>query len=163
MTLVVFLRGVNVGGKRFSPRALAEALGGRSLGAAGTFVVPGTRSATALRAELRERLPFEAEAMIRPSAEVAALVRSAPFGRAPAGAKPFVTVLAWEPARRPRLPLVVGAPWELRVVRQQGPYVLSWRKPGGIYANEVVERAFGVPATTRGWATFEAVGRALGP
>ena len=65
MALVVFLRGVNVGGHRtFRPSVLAKELSEYdvvNVGAAGTFVVrkPGARAK--FRAELRRRLPFVAD------------------------------------------------------------------------------------------------------
>jgi hypothetical protein len=65
MALVVFLRGVNVGGhRRFRPSVLARELSDHdvvSVGAAGTFVVrkPGRRAR--FRAELLRRLPFAAQ------------------------------------------------------------------------------------------------------
>jgi hypothetical protein len=38
-----------------------------------------------------------------------------------------------------------------------------WRRREGrfIYPNEVVEKLFGVPATTRGWSTIGAIRKAL--
>ncbi len=65
MALVVFLRGVNVGGHRtFRPSVLARQLSDYdvvNVGAAGTFVVrkPGSRSKFV--AALRSKLPFEAQ------------------------------------------------------------------------------------------------------
>jgi uncharacterized protein (DUF1697 family) len=64
MALVVFLRGINVGGhRRFRPSILAKELCGFdvvNVGVAGTLVVfrPGSR--TKLRVELARKLPFEA-------------------------------------------------------------------------------------------------------
>ena len=68
MALVVFLRGVNVGGHRtFRPSVLAKELREYdvvNIGAAGTFVVRKPGSRAAFQAKLRRRLPFEAEVMI---------------------------------------------------------------------------------------------------
>ena len=68
MALVVFLRGVNVGGHRiFRPTLVANQLSDFdvvNVGAAGTFVVRNRISQGKLRAELRRRLPFEAEVVI---------------------------------------------------------------------------------------------------
>ncbi len=65
MALVVFLRGVNVGGHRtFRPSLLARGLSDYAVvnvGAAGTFVVRKPGSRPKFLAELRRRLPFEAE------------------------------------------------------------------------------------------------------
>ena len=65
MALIVFLRGVNVGGHRtFRPSILARQLRDYqvvNVGAAGTFIVwkPGPRAK--IRAELLRKLPFEAK------------------------------------------------------------------------------------------------------
>ena len=68
MALVVFLRGVNVGGHRiFRPSLLANQLSDFdvvNVGAAGTFVVRNRISQARLRAELVKRLPFETEVVI---------------------------------------------------------------------------------------------------
>jgi hypothetical protein len=69
MALVVFLRGVNVGGHRtFRPSILARELSGYdvvNVGAAGTFVVrkPGSSRAK-FRTALLRKLPFEAEIVL---------------------------------------------------------------------------------------------------
>ena len=64
MALVVFLRGVNVGGhRRFRPSVLARELSEYdvvNVGAAGTFIVRKPRSRTKFRAALLHKLPFEA-------------------------------------------------------------------------------------------------------
>src|SRR5512142_649847 len=63
MALVVFFRGINVGGHRaFRPSVLAKELGvyeAVNVGAAGTLVIrkPGLRAK--FLAELRRKLPFE--------------------------------------------------------------------------------------------------------
>src|SRR5690242_15303602 len=68
MALVVFLRGVNVGGHRtFRPSVLAKELSRFdvvNVGAAGTFIVrkPGLRAGFA--AAVRRKLPFGAEIML---------------------------------------------------------------------------------------------------
>jgi len=65
MALVVFLRGVNVGGHRtFRPSILARQLSGYdvlNVGAAGTFVVRKPGSRAKFRAALLRKLPFEAK------------------------------------------------------------------------------------------------------
>src|SRR5213595_2123968 len=63
MALVVFLRGVNVGGHRtFRPSILARELSDYdvvNVGAAGTFVVRRPGSRAKFRAALLRKLPFE--------------------------------------------------------------------------------------------------------
>src|SRR5215475_2970780 len=86
MALVVFLRGVNVGGHRtFRPSILARKLSDYdvvNVSAAGTFVVrkPGRRAE--FRAALLRELPFEAQVMICDARGILRLEH--PFGRKPA-------------------------------------------------------------------------------
>ena len=68
MALVVFLRGINVGGHRtFRPKALAEQLehlNAVNIGAAGTFVIRQPVTQAQLRAEFVRRLPFDTKIVI---------------------------------------------------------------------------------------------------
>jgi uncharacterized protein (DUF1697 family) len=164
MALVVFMRGVNVGGHRkFQPGALAKemaALDVVNVGAAGTFVVRTAVAQAALRAELLRRLPFEAELMICRGRELLDLAAAEPFpdGTAPAEARPFVSVLAKRPRTLPALPIrrPAGEQWQVQVTDIRGAFALSlWRRLGRtlLYPNEVVEKHLGVSATTRNWNT----------
>jgi hypothetical protein len=153
MNLIVFLRGVNVGGhKKFRPAVLAEALGMTNVGAAGTFLATG--SPTALRAAIARALPFEADIMICSAAELKRLTPP------PSRLKRFVSVLASRPRKPPRLPIDAPAGrWEVRIDRIVGKFALSLRRDGprGLYPNEAVEKSLGVRATTRGWETIAAL------
>lgn len=168
MASVMFLRGVNVGGRKtFKPAELCRALGEWdvvNVGAAGTFVVRGSINAAALKAEVLRRLPFEVEVMICPGREIVRLVAGNPFKRVQSGgeAKPFVTVLAKRVRTLPDLPLrrPDNDQWQVTIVTVTGRYVLSLhRRQSGtlVYPNEVVEKHFGVPATTRSWNTMERI------
>jgi uncharacterized protein (DUF1697 family) len=164
MPIVVFLRGVNVGGHRpLRPAALARELSEFdvvNIGAAGTYVVHGTVSQARLRAEVIRRLPFEAELMTCRARDLLDLARVDPFPREASGrgVRRFVSVLA----RRPRTDRPVpcshpaGRMWQVRIVSLRDRFALSlWRRTAAamVYPNEVVEREFGVPATTRTWDT----------
>lgn len=172
MASVVFLRGVNVGGHRvFRPSLLVAKLshlGVVNVGAAGTFVVRKPTSASQVRREFLEQLPFEAELMLCSGREVSALVRSRPFGTGgpKPGVKWFVNVLARKPRRAPPLPLLAppGEPWEMNVFACPGRFALSlWRRlrPRFLMPATVIEPAFGVRCTTRSWSTFVALDRVL--
>ena len=171
MALVVFLKGINVGGHRtFRPSVLAgalEAFDVVSIGAAGTFVVRKRVSRTALRVALRRRLPFEAEVMICDGSDILRLSARNPFAgqRARSDVIQFVSVLA---KRRPTLsPVPFDLPatgrWGLRVLGQQDRFVF------GLYRREMkaigylgqLERLFRVPVTTRSWSTISAIVRIL--
>jgi uncharacterized protein (DUF1697 family) len=68
-------------------------------------------------------------------------------------------VLAKRPRTLPHLPISQppGEKWQVRIVGVSGKLVLSlWRRLGKtiLYPNEVVEKHFGAPATTRNWNTI---------
>src|SRR5437868_9700943 len=87
MALVVFLRGVNVGGHRtFRPSILARTLRHYdvvNVGAAGTFVVRKPGSRAKFRAELLRRLPFETEVALCHGRDLLRLETAHPFGSKP--------------------------------------------------------------------------------
>jgi len=168
MPFIVFLRAANVGGHQtFQPSAIAKqmaALDVVNIGAAGTFVIRKPISRAALRAEFLKRLPFEPEMMICTARDVLALANETTFlsEGSKKDIRPFVSVLAKRPGKLPKLPILqpVGASWEVQVVSVIGCFALSLHRrqgPRGIYPNEVVEKQFGLPATTRNWNTIEAI------
>ncbi|MGA9863063.1 MAG: DUF1697 domain-containing protein, partial [Terriglobales bacterium] len=87
MALVVFLRGVNVGGHRtFRPSILARQLSGYdvlNVGAAGTFVVLKPGSPAKFRTALLRKLPFEAEIVLCEGRDLMRLEMENPFGTQP--------------------------------------------------------------------------------
>jgi len=163
MASVIFFRAVNVGGHQTcQPAKLAKELEKFevvNIGAVGTFVVRENASESKLRAEILRRLPFKPELMICPAREVLALARGSWFDKDAKGIGKFVSVLQKRPRTKPRLPIEQppGAKWEVRIVAVTGRFVLSIRHPGRTYSNAVVEKHFGVPATTRSWNTIEAI------
>jgi uncharacterized protein (DUF1697 family) len=105
---------------------------------------------------------------VLPAQDVAALMSADPFKSASAGAEVdcFVSVLAERPAKRVALPIErpEGDAWEVRLFAVEGRFALCVRRRGARgrwYPNEVVEKTLGVAATTRNWATFQAIGEAL--
>jgi uncharacterized protein (DUF1697 family) len=173
MASVVFFRAVNVGShQRFQPGVLAKQLGDFgvvNVGAAGTFVVRQNVSQAKLRAEILRRLPFQPELVICPARDVIALVHSDPFQDAPDETKDlrhYVTVMTRVPRTLPPLPLEkpAGNKWEVKLIAITGRFALSlWRRQtnGILYPNTVVEKHFGIPATTRNWNTIAAIGDIL--
>src|SRR5262252_5602232 len=87
MALVVFLRGVNVGGHRtFRPSLLARKLSDYdvvNVGAAGTFVVRRPGSREKFRAALLRKLPFEADVVFCDGRDLLRLAKENPFGTEP--------------------------------------------------------------------------------
>ena len=172
MASVVFLRAVNVGGhQKFQPSVLARDLadlGVVNLGAAGTFVVRTSIRPAELRAEILRHLPFKPGLTIISAKQVLDLVRSEPFGTRPAagGLRRFVTVMEKAPRTLRPLPLEqpAGDRWEVRVLEARGQFALGvWRRLGRgiLYPNAVIEKRFGVAATTRGWDTFCRIAKLL--
>jgi len=158
----VFMRGVNVGGyKTFRPSLLAKQLahlGVINVGAAGTFVVPGNVAQRTIRAEFFKRLPFEAELMICRGGDVLDLAVSEPFPDSK-DLRRFFSAMSRRVGKPPRLPLCqpAGGQWEVKVIGISGGFALSlWRRLGRSFVdpNAVVEKAFGVRATTRNWNTI---------
>lgn len=168
MASVVFMRGVNVGGRRtFRPAAMAKQLSEFdvvNVGAAGTFVVRRRIGRAKLRAELIRQLPFEVELMVCQGREIADLVSDDPFRceASAEGVRRYVSVLARRPRTTPTLPIIhpEKGKWQVKVVGVEGRLALSlWRRTGGsmVYPNEVVEKELGIPATTRNWATISKI------
>ncbi len=167
MAIVVFLRGVNVGGHRtFRPSLLAKELSDHdvvNVGAAGTFVVrkPGTR--TKFLAELRRKLPFETEVVLCDGRDLINLEVDNPFesGTSPPDIVRFVSILSR--SRGLRTPLPVTFPptgeWLVRVIASKKQFVF------GMYRRHMktigylgqIDKLFSVPATTRNWNTILAV------
>ena len=171
MALVVLVRGVNVGGRRFQPSTFAAQLKHLdviNIGAAGTFVVRRPVSRAKLRAELARRLPFNAEIMICDGRDIVRLVSRDYFADDPA--RPdivrFVSVLARRPRSSPPIPMVLPTTgqWLLKVLARDDRFVIGLhrRHMKVIGYLGMLDRLFGAPATTRNWNTITAIARVLG-
>ena len=167
MALVVFLRGVNVGGhRRFRPSLLARALGRYdvvNIGAAGTLVVRRLVSRQSLRAALLGKLPPGTGIALCEGRELLRLERDDPFGLEPAppGVVRFVSVLTRSRRTRPTLPVSLPATgdWLVRVIGSRGRLVFGEyrRHMRTIGHLGQLDKLFGVPATTRSWSTIRTV------
>jgi uncharacterized protein (DUF1697 family) len=171
MSLVVFLRGINVGGhKTLRPRDLAEQLRQYdvvNIGAAGTFVVRKPVVQAQLRDQLRRLLPFDAHVMMCSGRELVRATSHDPFvgERARTDVVRFMSVLARPPRAAPAMPLRLprDGRWCLRVLATEGRFVF------GVYRREMraigflgkLDELFGAPATTRSWSTIATVRRHL--
>jgi uncharacterized protein (DUF1697 family) len=171
MALVVFLRGVNVGGHRtFRPSILARELSGydvRNVGAAGTFVVckPGARAK--FRAALVRKLPFETEIVLCQGRDLMRLEMENPFGTQPSppDVVRFVSVMSKAGGVRASLPVTFPSDgkWLVRVIASEGQFVFGEyrRHMKTIGYLGQIDKLFGVPATTRNWNTIIAIMRIL--
>ena len=170
MALVVFLRGVNVGGhKTFRPAVLAKELSKYdvvNVGAAGTFVVrkPGPRAK--FRAELLRKLPFEAKFAVCDGRDLLRLEKENPFGTEPS--RPdvvrFVTILM-KAGIGPSLPITLPAEgdWLVRVIGSTNRFVFGEyrRHMKTISYLGRLDKMFGASGTTRNWNTITAIVRVL--
>lgn len=170
MSLVVFLKGINVGGHRtFRPSVLAsrlEHLGVVNVGAAGTFVVRKRIARAKLRAEIARRMPFVAEIIICDGADILRLVARAPFAGQPAGEGiiRFVSVLARLRSSAPsRLRLPSSGTWTVKMLGRQDRFVygLHRREMKAIGQLSHLEKIIGAPMATRQWSTIETLARIL--
>jgi uncharacterized protein (DUF1697 family) len=171
MALIVFLRGINVGGHRpFRPSALARELsvyGAVNVGAAGTLVIrkPGLRAE--FLAELRRKLPFEATIACCSASALIRLETDNPFGTEPPAANivRFVSILSEAGRRGVSLPIVLpeSGEWLVRIIGSKNRFVY------GVYRRHMktigclgqIDGLFGAPATTRSWNTILTVLRIL--
>jgi uncharacterized protein (DUF1697 family) len=167
VAIVVFLRGINVGGHRkFRPGMLARDLadyGVVNIGAAGTFVVRKPGSRAQFRAALSRTLPFEAEIAMCDARDILRLADEDPFASEPA--RPdltrFVSILS--KAGKAPASLPAGIPpqgeWFVRIIAAKPPFVF------GVYRRHMktigylgkIDTLFGAPATTRTWKTIQSV------
>jgi len=170
LALVVFLRGVNVGGHRtFRPSALVRELSQFdvvNVGAAGTFVVrkPGPRSR--FRAELLRKLPFDTAVAICDGRDLLRIETDNPFQaeEVPEVVR-FVTVLSKPGKVQAPLPYTLPkeGEWLVRLIASDHPFVFGEyrRHMRTIGYLGQIDKLFSVPGTTRNWNTMMAVVRIL--
>ena len=171
MALIVFLRGINVGGhKRFRPSIFAKGLSEYdvvNVGAAGTFVVRKPGSRAKFLAELRKKLPFDLQTVVCDSRDIIRLQKQNPFETKPPHPDivRFMSILSV--SGRPSVDIPFKLPpcgqWLVQVIASNKRFVY------GVYRRHMktigylgkIEKLFGVPATTRNWNTILAVVRIL--
>jgi uncharacterized protein (DUF1697 family) len=171
MALIVFLRGINVGGHRiFRPSILAKELGAYdvvNLGAAGTLVVrnPGPRAE--FLSKLRRKLPVEAVVAFCDGRDLVRLEMERPFKneRPRPDLVQFVSVLSKVGRRKASVPAVIpeDGEWFVRIIGARSRLVF------GVYRRHMktighlgrIDAMFGAPATTRSWNTMLSVLRIL--
>jgi hypothetical protein len=164
VALVVFLRGVNVGGhRRFRPRVVANELshlGVVSIGAAGTFVVRASVAQSVVRDEFERRLPAGVELVTRKGSEIKALKRQTfPEGRTlRPGFTRFVSIPLRRPTEAPTLPLFLPSrrDWLVKVSAMNSRFVCGQYRPHMkvIRYLGALDDLLGVRVTTRSWSTI---------
>ena len=170
MALVVFLRGVNVGGHRtFRPSIVAKELSAYdvvNVGAAGTFIVRKPGSRARFREELVRTLPVDAAVVLCEGRELVRAVEEHPF---PEPSRPelvrFVSIFAKPSRVRVSTPLQLppSGEWFVRVLASRSRFVFGEyrRHMKTIGYLGQLDRLFGAQATTRNWNTIVKVVRLL--
>jgi uncharacterized protein (DUF1697 family) len=172
VALVVFLRGVNVGGHRtFRPTELAaqlKHLDAINIGAAGTFVIRKPVPLKQLRAELARRLPFATTVTICHGDDIVGLLAANPFRdrSASSGIVRFVSVLPNKKrcAASDGVQIPSTGRWLVRVLGQHqrfivGEYRRHMKTIGYLGKLDALAAA---PVTTRNWNTISAIAKSLG-
>jgi uncharacterized protein (DUF1697 family) len=167
MALVVFLRGVNVGGHRtFRPSLLAQQLKRFdvvNVGAAGTFIVRNPGAREKFHTALRRALPFETRVMLCDARDLLRVHADQPYGsrRPTPGVVRFVSVLskasrigASLPVRLPR-----DGEWLVRIVAMKHPFLFGEyrRHMKTIGYLGQIDKLVGAPVTTRNWNTIATI------
>jgi len=167
MSLVVFLRGVNVGGHNtFRPAVLARELSDFdvvNIGAAGTFVIRKPRGEGRVRREFKSRLPFEADIMICEGQDLIHMASAVRFPGIPSrrDVVRFVSVLGSLDYTLPAVPISFPpkGEWLLKIIGVHGRFLF------GAYRRQMkavgylgqIDKLCGVPATTRNWNTITTI------
>jgi uncharacterized protein (DUF1697 family) len=171
VALVVFLRGINVGGHRtFRPTRLAAALkhlGAVNIGAAGTLVLRQPMSQAQARAEVARRLPFVAVVVVCQGRDITKLLSKNPFAGQPVqpGVVRFVSVLSQRPRLAPSTPMRFpsSGQWLMKILTRRNRFVIGMyrrhMKVIGLLGS--LDRLYGVSATTRNWNTIAAIAKVL--
>jgi uncharacterized protein (DUF1697 family) len=171
VALVVFLRGINVGGHRtFRPSTLVEQLkhlDAVNIGAAGTFVVRQPVSCAQLRLEFARGLPFDVQITICQGREIVRLMTRDFFSDHLV--RPdlirFVSVLSHSPRSAPSMPISFPSTgkWLVRILERENRFLV------GLYRRHMkvirylgtLDRVFKVSVTTRNWNTITAIAKVL--
>lgn len=171
MALVVFLRGINVGGHRtFRPTQLAHALkhlGAVNIGAAGTLVIRQPMTQAQARAEVARKLPFAAKIVVCQGRDIVSLLSKNPYeGQSlRGGVVRFVSVLAQRPRLTPSTPMRFpsSGPWLMKILTRRKRFVIGMyrRHMKVIGLLGALDRLYGVSVTTRNWNTLAAIARVL--
>jgi uncharacterized protein (DUF1697 family) len=139
-----------------------------NVGATGLFVVRSPGSSETFRSELVRSLPFDTQVVLCEGSDVLALESGSPFQRITVEADDvrFVSVLTGPlPRRLPAMPFGIPSndDWYVRIVGRKNQFVF------GVYRRHMktisylgrIDKALGVPVTTRNWNTIDAVLKVL--
>jgi uncharacterized protein (DUF1697 family) len=173
-TYVAFLRAINVAGQKLIKMPelvrMLTAAGFRNVRTyiqSGNVLFDSTSASPAavtrkLEATLECALGYKVTVMLRTLPELKALVKRDPFKKSRTFPDEilFVVLLAEDPRNKPKLPLSLDKDsLTVIAVRDRTALVIARPKKSGSFGfpNAFVEKAFGVPATTRKWNTLNKI------
>jgi uncharacterized protein (DUF1697 family) len=173
MALVVFLKGVNVGGHRtFRPSKVAERLKRFrtiNIGAAGTYIIPKSIGQTTIRTAIRRLIPFDVTIIICDGHDILELAAQDPFAGQRSSRRDIVQFISVQAKRQqpvcdPPFTLPTTGQWCVRVLAHYKRFVV------GVHRREMraikhlgqLENLLGGPITTRSWSTILTIARLLG-
>jgi uncharacterized protein (DUF1697 family) len=163
---VAFLRGINVAGQKLiKMEELARIFASMGLRNVRTYIQCGNvifdhasgnsvRLRKKIERTLQDVLGYEVPVILRPLADIEAIVERNPFRKIKADDDVMLCVvfLSAEPPSKPKLPLI-SATEKLEVfeVRDRAAFIVARRKKSGWFGfpNNFVEKELGVLATTR--------------
>ncbi|HZS46187.1 MAG TPA: DUF1697 domain-containing protein [Blastocatellia bacterium] len=170
---IAFLRGINVGGHKIvKMEDLNAVFLSCGLKKVKTFIQSGnvifeassTNSSTLtkkIEKSLQKSLGYDVPVLLRTISELAELVKSDPFKKikVAADAGKYVTFLAEEPKSKPSLPFFSPKKdVEVFYMRGLDIFCLAYKIDGKSgFPNAIVEKQFGVSATTRNWNTISKI------
>ena len=171
---VAFLRAINVAGQKLiKMEELARIFTAAGFRNVRTYIQSGNvifDAASANAARVRKKiektlqsiLGYEVTVILRPLADIEAIVKRNPFRKVNSLPEVmlFVVFLSDEPKLEPKLPLVSKSEnVEVFEVKDRAAFVASRRKKNGWFGfpNKFVEKELGVSATTRNWSTVNKI------
>lgn len=171
---IAFLRAINVAGQKLiKMEELARIFAAAGFRNVRTYIQSGnvifdSRSANSamlrkkVEKALKKMLGYDVTVMVRPLAEIEAIVERNPFRKIKAGADVmlFVVFLSDDPTTTPKLPLISTTEnLEVFEVKDRAAFILSRRKRTGWFGfpNKFVEKELGVLGTTRNWTTVNKI------
>ena len=171
---IAFLRAINVAGQKLiKMKELARIFAAAGCKNVRTYIQSGnvifdskSMNSAALSKKIERRLQqalgYEVTIIVRPFAEIEAMVRRNPFKKIKTDDEVvlFVVFLSQQPKPGPKLPLIsIKENLELFEIKDSAAFIVSRRKPNGWFGfpNTFVEKELGVVGTTRNWNTVNKI------
>jgi uncharacterized protein (DUF1697 family) len=163
----VFIRAVNVGGRSVKMGEVTRTLAQNGLESVSSFRQSGNLVISSsitdigeiglrVKEQLDRLTGLAVEIFPVPMEKLSRLVDAAPFeGRLSEGDRGFVTFMSSTPSVSPKMPLTLDNGIILIGLDQNMALSIVRKEVGSGPSNDLIERRFGVRATTRNWTTVK--------